>query len=134
LEKLRTFICEDLVFDAGQVTEAPLRALSGIIQPDVLANPPLRIPPDPAAFRRLDFLLDPRLSRLEHPTLVLWGVNDRVNRPDGAAALQRGSAALRCVSVQSHRSLGAMGARGGVQRRACGVPGRRPRCMSGEPR
>jgi pimeloyl-ACP methyl ester carboxylesterase len=89
LEKLRTFICEDLVFDAGQVTEAPLRALSGIIQPDVLANPPLRIPPDPAAFRRLDFLLDPRLSRLEHPTLVLWGVNDRVNRPDGAAALQR---------------------------------------------
>ncbi len=90
LEKLRTFICEDLVFDAGQVTEALLRArFQASIQPDVLANPPLRIPPDPAAFRRLDFLLDPRLSRLEHPTLVLWGANDRVNRPDGAAALQR---------------------------------------------
>ena len=89
LEKLRTFICEDLVFDGSRVPEAVLRErFEASIDPEVLASPPLRAPKDLEAFRRLDFLLDPRLPALEHRTLVLWGTADRVNPATGAMALQ----------------------------------------------
>ena len=33
------------------------------IDPEVVANPPLRAPKDLEAFKRLDFLLDPRLPQ-----------------------------------------------------------------------
>ncbi len=89
LEKLRTFICEDLVFDSSRIPEAVLRErFEASIDPEVLANPPLRAPKDLEAFKRLDFLLDPRLPALEHRTLVLWGTADRVNPATGAMALQ----------------------------------------------
>lgn len=89
LEKLRTFICEDLVFDGSRIPEAVLRErFEASIDPEVLASPPLRAPKDLEAFRRLDFLLDPRLPALEHRTLVLWGTADRVNPATGAMALQ----------------------------------------------
>ena len=88
-EKLSTFVREDLVFDARQVSEELLRErFEASIDPEVVANPPLRAPRDPEAFKQLDFLLDPRLPALPHPTLVMWGVEDRVNPPAGAAALQ----------------------------------------------
>ena len=89
LEKLRTFICEDLVFDGSRIHEALLRErFEASIDPEVLASPPLRAPKDLEAFKRLDFLLDPRLPALEHRTLVLWGTADRVNPATGAMALQ----------------------------------------------
>lgn len=89
-DKLRAFICEDLVYDASQVGDAVLRErFASSIDPEVVANPPLRAPKDLEAFRRLDFLLDPRLPTLPHPTLVMWGTEDRVNPPAGAAALQQ---------------------------------------------
>lgn len=89
LDKLRTFICQDLVYDASRITEDVLRErFASSIQPDVIANPPLRAPRDIEAFRRLDFLLDPRLPTLANPTLVLWGTEDRVNPPSGGPALQ----------------------------------------------
>ncbi|MBK7989370.1 MAG: alpha/beta fold hydrolase [Comamonadaceae bacterium] len=89
LEKLRTFICEDLVFDGSRIPEAVLRErFEASIDPEVLASPPLRAPKDLEAFRRLDFLLDPRLPALAHRTLVLWGTADRVNPATGAMALQ----------------------------------------------
>ena len=89
LEKLRTFICEDLVFDGSRIPEAVLRErFEASIDPEVLASPPLRAPKDLEAFRRLDFLIDPRLPALEHRTLVLWGTADRVNPATGAMALQ----------------------------------------------
>ena len=90
LDKLRAFICGDLVYDASRISEDVLRErFASSIQPDVVANPPLRTPKDIAAFRRLDFLLDPRLPQLAHPTLVLWGTEDRVNPSSGALALQQ---------------------------------------------
>lgn len=90
LEKLRQFICEDLVCDGGQVGEALLlERFEASIDPEVIANPPLRAPKDIEAFRRLDFLLDVRLPSLANPTLVLWGTEDRVNPPSGALALQQ---------------------------------------------
>ena len=89
-EKLRRFICEDLVYDASQVSDAVLQErFASSIAPEVIANPPLRAPRDPEAFKRLDLLLDPRLPQLSHPTLVMWGTEDRVNPPSGAAALQQ---------------------------------------------
>ena len=89
-DKLRTFICQDLVFDASQVSDAVLQErYAASIDPEVVANPPLRAPKDIDAYKRLDFLLDARLSTLAHPTLVMWGTEDRVNPPAGAAALQQ---------------------------------------------
>jgi 4,5:9,10-diseco-3-hydroxy-5,9,17-trioxoandrosta-1(10),2-diene-4-oate hydrolase len=90
LDKLRAFICGDLVYDASRVTEDVLQErYASSIDPEVIANPPLRAPKDLEAFKRLDFLLDPRLPQLPHPTLVMWGIEDRVNPPTGAAALQQ---------------------------------------------
>lgn len=89
-EKLRAFICDNLVHDASGVGEDLLRErYAASIDPEVLANPPLRLPKDLAAFKRLDFLLDPRLARLANPTLVMWGSEDKVNPPAGAAALHQ---------------------------------------------
>jgi 4,5:9,10-diseco-3-hydroxy-5,9,17-trioxoandrosta-1(10),2-diene-4-oate hydrolase len=88
-EKLRQFICEDLVFDASHVTESMLRErYASSIDPEVIANPPLRAPRDPELFKRLDLLLDARLDGLANPTLVMWGVDDRVNSPALVSALQ----------------------------------------------
>lgn len=89
LEKLRAFLSEDLVYDGSAITDEVLRArFDASIDPEVIANPPLRAPKDLEAFKRLDFLLDARLPALTHPTLVLWGTEDRVNPPSGAMALQ----------------------------------------------
>lgn len=91
VEKLRKFICQDLVYDSSWVTESLLRErFEASIDPEVVANPPLRAPKDLEGFKRLDFLLDPRLPKLDNPTLVLWGTEDRVNPASGALALQRG--------------------------------------------
>jgi 4,5:9,10-diseco-3-hydroxy-5,9,17-trioxoandrosta-1(10),2-diene-4-oate hydrolase len=88
-EKLRTFITEDLVYDASGVSEAMLRErFESSIDPAVVANPPLRVPHDPEVFKRMDFLLDPRLPGFDHPTLILWGTEDRVNPSAAALALQ----------------------------------------------
>lgn len=90
IEKLRAFICGDLVYDASSISEEMLQErFESSIQPEVMANPPLRAPKDIEAFRRLDFLLDARLPKLANPTLVVWGTQDRVNPPSGAIALQQ---------------------------------------------
>jgi 4,5:9,10-diseco-3-hydroxy-5,9,17-trioxoandrosta-1(10),2-diene-4-oate hydrolase len=89
LDKLRTFIREDLVFDGSRVSEALLlERFEASIDPEVMANPPLRPPKDLEAFKRLDLLLHPPLPTLTNPTLVLWGTEDRVNPCSGALALQ----------------------------------------------
>ena len=89
-DKLRAFICGDLVYDASGVTEDVLQErYASSIDPEVIASPPLRAPKDLETFKRLDFLLDARLPQLPHPTLVMWGIEDRVNPPTGAAALQQ---------------------------------------------
>ena len=35
----------------------------------------------------MDFTRDSRLKELQTPTLVVWGAEDKVNRPDGAKML-----------------------------------------------
>lgn len=89
-EKLARFIREYLVHDARQVPEALIDArYAASIEPEMLAQPPLRRPRGVRRLAALDFTRDPRLASLPHATLVLWGTDDKVNRPSGGHSLQR---------------------------------------------
>ncbi|BBZ43438.1 alpha/beta fold hydrolase [Mycobacterium parmense] len=90
-DKLATFIRTYLVHDGAAVPDelVDLRYLASI-DPDVIAAPPLRRPSGPTALRtlwRMDLTRDRRLKALAKPTLILWGRDDRVNRPSGGPML-----------------------------------------------
>ena len=86
--KLERFIRDDLVHDGtavpAQMIEERYRAS---IDPEVVANPPLRRPAGLRTLLRMDLMRDKRLSRAATPTLVLWGADDKVNRPSGGMLL-----------------------------------------------
>lgn len=89
VEKIRTFIREYLVYDGSQVPEDVIRKrYESSIDPEVMAAPPLRRPKGLPALIRMDFTRDKRLQRCLTPTLVLWGTEDKVNRPSGGPTLQ----------------------------------------------
>ncbi|MFE7746608.1 alpha/beta fold hydrolase [Nocardia sp. NPDC057455] len=89
--KLATFLREYLVHDASAISEDIIDGrYQASVDPEVVANPPLRRPSGPAALRtlwRMDFTRDARLSGVAHPTLVIWGAQDQVNRPGGGRML-----------------------------------------------
>jgi 2-hydroxy-6-oxonona-2,4-dienedioate hydrolase/4,5:9,10-diseco-3-hydroxy-5,9,17-trioxoandrosta-1(10),2-diene-4-oate hydrolase len=90
-EKLETFIRTYLVYDGASVPGdlIDLRYQASI-EPEVVANPPLRRPSGPAALRtlwRMDLTRDKRLKQSATPTLILWGRDDKVNRPAGGPML-----------------------------------------------
>lgn len=90
-EKVETFIRTYLVYDGASVPDdlVDLR-YEASIDPEVIADPPLRRPSGKGALRtilKMDFTRDRRLSRLQAPTLVLWGAADKVNRPNGGQML-----------------------------------------------
>lgn len=90
-EKLETLIRNYLVYDGASVS-AELIDLryAASIDPEVVAHPPLRRPSGPMALRtlwRMDLTRDKRLKDLRTPTLVLWGRDDKVNRPSGGRTL-----------------------------------------------
>lgn len=90
LAKLRAFIREDLVFDGSQVPDAVIeQRYQASIDPEVVAQPPLQRPKGIPKFSKIDFTRDSRLATLPNPTLVLWGTEDKVNRPSGGKSLQR---------------------------------------------
>lgn len=90
LEKITQFIRGDLVYDGSQVPESVIRErYQSSIDPEVIAAPPLLGPKGIPNFKALDFTRDPRLSTVEQPTLVLWGTEDKVNRPSGGESLQK---------------------------------------------
>ena len=90
LQKLATFIRGDLIYDGSLVSDATLQErFQSSIDPEVVASPPLLGPKGIPQFRKLDFTRDPRLAGVQNPTLVLWGTEDKVNRPSGARSLQR---------------------------------------------
>ena len=89
-EKIAHFIRDYLVYDGSQVSDEMIEErYQSSIDPEVVAAPPLRRPSGIPNFRALDFTRDPRLDHCQIPTLVLWGVEDKVNRPSGAEALLR---------------------------------------------
>ncbi|WP_018657935.1 alpha/beta fold hydrolase [Actinomadura flavalba] len=89
--KLEEFIRDYLVFNAAQIpAELIDERYRASIDPEVVASPPLRRPSGPNAPRtlwRMDVTRDRRLARLGVPTLVLWGADDKVNRPSGGRML-----------------------------------------------
>ena len=90
LDKLRTFIRTYLVYDGDAVPESLIRTrYESSIDPEVVANPPLQRPAGLRTLWRMDFTRDPRLATLATPTLVIWGRDDKVNKPSGAAMLGR---------------------------------------------
>ncbi|OLP03938.1 2-hydroxy-6-ketonona-2,4-dienedioic acid hydrolase [Mycolicibacterium porcinum] len=90
-EKLGTFIRNYLVYDGNSVPDEliDLRYRASI-DPEVVADPPLTRPSGPKALRtlwRMDLTRDSRLKNLQTPTLILWGRDDKVNRPSGGPML-----------------------------------------------
>jgi 4,5:9,10-diseco-3-hydroxy-5,9,17-trioxoandrosta-1(10),2-diene-4-oate hydrolase len=87
-EKLATFIRTYLVYDGAAVPDdlIDLRYQASI-DPEVVADPPLRRPAGLRTLWRMDLTRDKRLRRLATPTLVLWGRDDKVNRPAGGPML-----------------------------------------------
>src|SRR6185312_4014886 len=80
-EKLESFIRTYLVYDGASVPDELIGLrYAASIDPEVVANPPLRRPSGPSALRtlwRMDLTRDKRLRRLATPTLVLWGRDDK---------------------------------------------------------
>lgn len=92
-DKLEGFVRGYLVHDGASVSDEliNLRYQASIV-PEVVATPPLRRPSGPLALRtlwRMDLTRDPRLRTLPTPTLVLWGRDDKVNKPAGGPLLLR---------------------------------------------
>lgn len=87
-EKLATFIRTYLVYDGAAVPDdlIDLRYQASI-DPEVVAHPPLQRPKGLRTLWRMDLTRDRRLSQLPNPTLVLWGRDDKVNRPSGGPLL-----------------------------------------------
>ncbi|OBA83259.1 2-hydroxy-6-ketonona-2,4-dienedioic acid hydrolase [Mycolicibacterium mucogenicum] len=91
-EKLATFIRNYLVYDGDSVPDELIDLrYTASIDPEVVANPPLSRPSGLFALRtlwRMDLTRDSRLAALQTPTLILWGRDDKVNRPSGGPMLQ----------------------------------------------
>ncbi|HTY30545.1 alpha/beta fold hydrolase [Mycobacterium sp.] len=88
LAKLRAFIRTYLVYDGDAVPDSLIESrYQASIDPEVVADPPLQRPAGLRALWRMDLTRDPRLSGLATPTLVIWGRDDKVNKPSGAAML-----------------------------------------------
>lgn len=90
-DKLAAFIRNFLVYDGTSVSDELIDVrYAASIDPEVVANPPLRRPSGPTALRtlwRMDLTRDSRLRHLSTPTLILWGRDDKVNRPAGGPML-----------------------------------------------
>ncbi|BBY02252.1 alpha/beta fold hydrolase [Mycobacterium seoulense] len=88
LDKLRTFIRSYLVHDGDAVPDSLIESrYQASIDPEVIANPPLQRPSGLRTLWRMDFTRDHRLGSLATPTLIVWGRDDKVNKPSGAAML-----------------------------------------------
>lgn len=89
--KLETFIRNYLVYDGASVPDDLIELrYQASVDPEVVTNPPLQRPSGPTALRalwRMDLTRDSRLKDLLTPTLILWGRDDRVNRPSGGPML-----------------------------------------------
>lgn len=88
IDKLRAFIRTYLVHDGDAVPESLIESrYRASIDPEVVAKPPLQRPAGLRTLWRMDFTRDARLTTLATPTLVIWGREDKVNKPSGAAML-----------------------------------------------
>ena len=84
-EKLKAFLL-NLVHDTSVVTDALVEErFTASNDPEIAANPPLTLPKGPPP--KESFLSnDPRLKDIRHSSLLIWGQQDKVNLPAGAAS------------------------------------------------
>lgn len=91
--KMAAFIRTYLVKDASSITDDVIDGrYRASLDPEVIAEPPLRRPSGRSAPRtlwRMDLTRDRRLATCQVPTLVIWGTEDRINRPSGAIQLAK---------------------------------------------
>ena len=88
--KLEEFIRGYLVHDGNAIpSEAIEERYQASIDPELVADPPLRRPSSLRTLLRMDLTRDRRLSQLRTPTLAIWGAEDKVNRPSGGHTLAR---------------------------------------------
>ncbi|MUL68122.1 2-hydroxy-6-ketonona-2,4-dienedioic acid hydrolase [Mycobacterium sp. CBMA 234] len=91
-EKLASFIRNYLVYEGDSVPDELIDVrYAASVDPEAVADPPLTRPSGPLALRtlwRMDLTRDSRLASLQTPTLILWGRDDKVNRPSGGPMLQ----------------------------------------------
>lgn len=91
-EKLAAFIRNYLVYESDSVPDELIDLrYAASIDPEVVADPPLSRPSGLFALRtlwRMGLTRDSRLASLQTPTLILWGRDDKVNRPSGGPMLQ----------------------------------------------
>ncbi|MFJ3056215.1 alpha/beta fold hydrolase [Herbaspirillum sp. NPDC087042] len=88
-EKITRFLREYLVYDGSTVSDAAIEErYQASIDAQVMAAPPLRRPNGLRSALRMDLTRDRRLRHLDTPTLVLWGADDKVNRPSGGMTLK----------------------------------------------
>ena len=127
-EKLATFIREYLVYDGAAVPDELIDLrYEASIQPEVVADPPLRRP-SPSAVRtllRMDFTRDRRLARLAHAHPGHLGRGRQGEPPLGRPVARAHHAELRPLPRCPHRPLGPVGAPRPVQLARPGLPGRR---------
>ncbi|BBY32480.1 2-hydroxy-6-ketonona-2,4-dienedioic acid hydrolase [Mycolicibacter minnesotensis] len=87
-DKLAHFIRTYLVYDGTTVPDELIDLrYQASLDPEVVADPPLRRPSNPRTLWRMDLTRDRRLRQLRTPTLILWGRDDKVNRPSGGPLL-----------------------------------------------
>lgn len=90
LEKMRDWIRTYLVYDGRQVPDKLIeQRYKASIDPEVMKHGSQLKPKGLPVFKNIDFTRDPRLPQLSNHTLVLWGTDDKVNRPSGAHSLQK---------------------------------------------
>src|ERR1700744_913096 len=90
-DKLEAFIRNYLVYECTCVPDSLIDPRSApSVDPEVVADPPLRRPSGPTALRtlwRMDLTRDKRLKHLQTPTLVLWGLDSTGKQPSGGPIL-----------------------------------------------
>lgn len=75
LERLRGFV-DQFVFDPSLITDELLESrIKAALRPEIIENPPMRPVP---GLPRDEIWRDPRLPKLTHETLIVWGREDRV--------------------------------------------------------
>lgn len=85
-DKVKAFISASL-FDQSAITEELVRQrLEAALDPRIVAQPPMR--PGPAGPPE-ELWRDPRLARLAHETLIVWGREDRVLPLDNGMILMK---------------------------------------------
>jgi 4,5:9,10-diseco-3-hydroxy-5,9,17-trioxoandrosta-1(10),2-diene-4-oate hydrolase len=86
--KLESFL-QNLVFDTSVLTPELIdERFAASNNPEITANPPLRIPPGVTGPlpREIHLSEDPRIKTLPHKVLLIWGKQDKINLPAGATS------------------------------------------------